>query len=70
MKKKNLVFSSVGDRTNFPKHWLDKAKDKEFDIWVVCYGENQEYPWEKDVDLFVRRKGAKVRQLEVCYGDI
>ena len=34
----NLIFSSVGDFSNFPKWWLNKKSLKEFDIYVCYYG--------------------------------
>jgi hypothetical protein len=38
--KKNLVFSSVGDNTNFHNLWL--YKNRNYDIYVIYYGNDEE----------------------------
>ena len=42
-KHKNLVFSSVGDNTNFNYLWTKKYR--KYDLWVVYYGDNEK-KWE------------------------
>ena len=37
---KNLLFTSAGDNTNFDELWLDE--DRNYDVWVVYYGNNDE----------------------------
>ena len=37
--RKNLVFTSAGDNTDFDTLWLEK--DRNYDVWVVYYGENE-----------------------------
>ena len=36
---KNLIFSSVGDNTNFDNIWLDK--DRKYDVFVIYYGDEE-----------------------------
>ena len=35
---KNLLFSSVGDESNFPDFWLNDYKNKNFDLFICYYG--------------------------------
>jgi hypothetical protein len=58
---KNLIFSSVGDFSNFPHWWLNKKSLKEFDIYVCYYGNNmvKAREFEKHCDYFTISKGSK-----------
>lgn len=66
-KKKNLVFTSAGDNTEFYKNWL--AKNREYDVWVVYYGNNDEIfrKYESLVDRIWRRKGSKFQNFYYIY---
>ena len=58
-KERYLVFSSVGDNTNFDKLWLNG--NKIFDIWVIYYGDNDAnyLRYKSKVDFIEKRKGSK-----------
>lgn len=56
---KNLLFSSVGDRSRFPEYWLDHADEREFDLWISYYGDGDGHRFEPHVDRFFQRKGFK-----------
>ena len=58
-KHKNLVFTSAGDQTNFTSHWLQDKNNRNFDIWVIYYGDSKEDKYKQDVDYWERRKGSK-----------
>ena len=61
LKSKNLVFSSVGDKTRFVGDWLSHKEQKNFDIWVVYYGDSPEDKYKNDVDYWERNKGSKLQ---------
>lgn len=56
-QKRNLLFTSAGDNTEFYKYWLDKKRD--YDIFVCYYGNNNQHPYLKYSDYYVARKGGK-----------
>lgn len=58
-KHSNLVFTCAGDQTNFVSHWLQEPNNRNFDIWVVYYGNSTHDKYKKDVDYWERRKGSK-----------
>jgi len=58
-KHRNLVFTSAGDQSNFVSHWLNDKHNRNFDIWVVYYGNSTSDKYKKDVDYWERRKGSK-----------
>lgn len=62
-KNKNLVFSSVGDNTNFNYLWTKKYR--KYDLWVVYYGDNDKKyeDYKKSVDFIEKRKGSKFQNL-------
>jgi hypothetical protein len=63
--KKNLVFTSAGDKTNFVSNWLSNKKT--FDIWVVYYGNSTEDKYKESVDYWNRRKGSKFQNFHYIY---
>ncbi len=65
--KKNLVFTSAGDNTNFHKLWL--SKNANYDLWVVYYGNNNsKYNIYKNlVDKIWKRKGSKFQNFNYIY---
>ena len=58
-QNKNLVFTSAGDKTNFVSHWLDRQFHRNFDIWVVYYGDSETDKYKENADHWERRKGSK-----------
>jgi hypothetical protein len=64
---KNLVFSSVGDNTNFDNIWLGPKRD--YDVWVVYYGDNDENyeNYKSKVDYIEKRKGDKWQNFHHLY---
>ena len=67
LKKKNLVFSSVGDKTNFINNWLSHKNEKNFDLWVIYYGKNTSDLYKDDVDYWERRKGSKMQNFHYIW---
>jgi len=65
--KKNLVFSSVGDNTNFHNLWL--YKNRNYDIYVIYYGDDEEKynMYKEKVDFIERRKGSKFQNFHYLY---
>ena len=65
--KKNLVFSSVGDNTNFHNSWL--YKNRNYDVYVIYYGDNEEKynMYKEKVDFIERRKGSKFQNFHYLY---
>lgn len=65
--KKNLVFSSVGDNTNFHNLWL--YKNRNYDVYVIYYGDNEEKynMYKEKVDFIERRKGSKFQNFHYLY---
>ena len=63
----NLVFTSAGDNTNFDKLWLDKNRN--YKVWVVYYGENEEIykKYKSKVDYIEKRKGSKFQNFYHIY---
>lgn len=55
MKKKNLIVAICGDES-MHKFWMDKQKD--FDLFVVYYGDDDE-KYKKDGIHYERAKGTK-----------
>jgi len=64
---KNLVFTSAGDNTNFDNIWLDKKRN--YDVWVVYYGNNEETyeRYKSKVDYIEKRQGSKFQNFEHIY---
>ncbi len=58
-----LVFSSVGDSTNVDR-WL---KGRNFDLWIVYYGDDPSTDYSHDCEYFVRRKGAKFPNFQAAF---
>jgi hypothetical protein len=66
---KYLVFTSAGDNTEFYKIWLDKPEAKEFDLWLVYYGDDEKnYEiYKKYCDVIEKREGDKYANLFHMY---
>ena len=66
-RNKNLVFTSAGNNTNFHNLWT--KKNRNYDIWVVYYGDNQSnYNLYKDkVNFIIKRKGSKFQNFHYVY---
>mgnify|MGYP003113492915 CR=1 FL=1 len=64
---KNLIFSSVGDNTNFDNTWL--GKDREYDVFVIYYGSEEKnfLKYSKKVDYIEKRKGDKWQNFHYLY---
>jgi hypothetical protein len=60
-KRRYLVFTSAGDRTNL-RMWL--AEDRRFDLWITYYGDDPN-TLEGYGDYWVCRKGSKFQNLRV-----
>jgi hypothetical protein len=62
-KRRYLVFTSAGDRTNL-RMWL--AEDRRFDLWITYYGDDPN-TLEGYGDYWVCRKGSKFQNLRAAY---
>jgi hypothetical protein len=64
---RNLLFTSAGDNTDFYNNWCNKNRN--YDIWLVYYGDNDENynKYSKYVDKIWKRKGAKFQKLYYLY---
>jgi hypothetical protein len=62
-RSNNLVFTSAGDRSNL-RRWLQGRRD--FDLWVVYYGE-QPGTFQELATYHVNRRGSKFQNLHYCY---
>lgn len=65
--KKNLVFTSAGNNSNFDKLWLDKHRN--YDVWVVYYGNDYKIynNYKSKVDFIEKRKGSKFQNFDYIY---
>jgi len=64
---RNLVFSSVGDRSRLEEFWLDKPRRRRFDLWLCYYGDGQEERFSRCADRYFARKGSKFENLYWVY---
>ena len=64
---KNLVFTSAGNNTNFHTLWCNKNRN--YDIWVVYYGDDDaKFNLYKDnVDFIEKKKGSKFQNFHYIY---
>jgi hypothetical protein len=64
---KNLIFSSVGDNTNFSELWI--GENMNYDIYVVYYGSDMEkYKKYKSMITYIeRRNGSKFQNFKYVY---
>ncbi|KAL1504120.1 hypothetical protein AB1Y20_010530 [Prymnesium parvum] len=62
-----LVFTSAGDKSNVAQ-WLSGSA-REFDLFVVYYGDLPEPVCALGADRFVRRKGGKFPNLKAAFAD-
>ena len=66
-KKKNFVFSSVGENTNFHDLWIGDNMD--YDIYIIYYGNNNEIynKYKSKVNYIEKRKGSKFQNFKYFY---
>jgi hypothetical protein len=59
----NIVFTSVGGNTNWDELWLEENRN--YDVWVVYYGDDDEYfnKIKDKVEFAEKRKGDKWQNL-------
>jgi len=64
---KRLVFTSAGDNTNFEKLWI--PNEKNYDIFVVYYGEDEKnfLRYESKVQFITKRKGSKFQNFHFLF---
>lgn len=64
---KYLVFSSVGDNTNFHNLWINN--DRIFDVYVIYYGnsETNYLEYQKKVDFIEKYQGSKFQNFYYFY---
>ena len=67
LNKKNFVFSSVGDNTNFDDLWIGNNMD--YDIYIIYYGNNYNTfnRYKSKVTFIQRRKGSKWQNFKYFY---
>ena len=66
-KNKNLLFTSAGDNTEFYKLWT--GKEKNYDIWVVYYDDNNSIynKYKSYCNKIWKRKGSKFQNFNYIY---
>jgi hypothetical protein len=67
--RKNLLFTSVGNNTDFYKNWL--GSNRNYDVWVVYYDDNQQNyeKYQSMVDRLWSFKGSKFQNFHTIYKD-
>ena len=67
--RRYLVFSSVGDNTEFYSHWVGPPHQQSYDIWICYYGANvsQYNVYMAFTDLIERREGSKFQNFVHIY---
>lgn len=65
--KKNVIFTSVGDNTNFHNNWI--SNNQNYDIWVIYYGDNDEKYniYKNKVKFIEKRKGSKFQNFNYVW---
>ena len=65
--KKNLVFTSAGNNTKFHELWTQDNRN--YDIWVIYYGDNENIfkLYKNKVDFIEKRKGSKFQNFDYVY---
>ena len=65
--KKNVIFTSAGDNTNFHNNWI--GKNQNYDIWVVYYGnDDKKYnTYKNKVNFIEKRKGSKFQNFNYVW---
>lgn len=66
-EKRNLLFTSAGDNTNFDKLYVGDNMD--YDIYVIYYGNNEENyeRYKSKVKFIEKRKGSKFQNFKYFY---
>jgi len=64
---KKMVFSSVGDNTNFDSLWINDNMD--YDIYVIYYGDDENIftRYKSKVHYIEQRKGSKFQNFKYFY---
>jgi hypothetical protein len=57
--KENILFTSAGDNTNFYDLWCDHNRD--YDIFVCYYGDENNDKYKEYSDIYLKRKGGKMQ---------
>ena len=65
--KKNLLFTSAGDRTNFFNIWCEDNKN--YDIFLCYYGDSVNKVYKKYVDYYSERKGGKFQNFDYFWNN-
>jgi len=63
----NMLFSSVGDNTNFDTLWINE--NMEYDIYIIYYGDNDDIfnKYKNKVKYAEKRKGSKFQNFKYFY---
>lgn len=66
-KRKNLLFTSAGDNTEFYKYWCDSNRN--YDIFLIYYKNDDKIfeSYKKYVDIALKRKGYKYPNFRFFY---
>jgi hypothetical protein len=65
--KKNMIFTSVGDNSNFHNNWT--GLNQNYDIYAIYYGDNEEKynMYKKHIKYIERRKGSKFQNFKYLW---
>jgi len=65
--KKNLVFTSAGDVTEFYKLWFDEHRN--YDIYIYYYGNDNSNKYIEYCDYYKKEKGSKFQNFYKLWND-
>jgi hypothetical protein len=66
--RKNLLFTSAGNKSNFFKYWCDDNRN--YDIFLCYYADSKDKPYKKYVDFYSERKGGKFQNFDFFWKNI
>lgn len=67
ISKKNFLFTSAGDNTNFDSLWINDNMN--YDVYVIYYGNNDDIynKYKSKVTFIEKRKGSKFQNFKYFY---
>jgi hypothetical protein len=67
-KRRNVLFTSVGDNSVFPTMWCDE--NRTYDIYACYYGNSSEKKYEQYSDVYFERHGGKFQNFFYCWNNM
>lgn len=63
--KDNILFTSAGDNTNFYNLWC--SDNRNYDIFICYYGDDNSNKYEEYSDFYLKRKGSKMQNFNYIW---